>query len=187
LQEKLKEAVDSVLENAEEIGGQELIEDQMLQTGEGDSEKKILNQKKEEELENIKFGNKQYSSAIGYNVVNVMNLVQVIITRIISTLKPNILNGNLNQIMVSPCVQDVIEKFTKEMTIHLKNSSFCSPILLKVVKISLKETTRTYDLSIPENFNFVSDFMVVGNSIMIDNAGITKNVSIMYREFAAAI
>lgn len=184
LQEKFKEVADSVLGNVKEIGGQEPIKVKILPIGEEEPKE---NEIENGEIENINNGNNKYSSAIGYNVANVMSFAQVIITRIIYTLKPNTLNGNLNQIMVSPYVQDVIEMFTQEMTIHLKNSSVCTPTPQRVVKISLKNISRTYELSVPINFNYSADCIIESNSIMVDNAGITKNLSIMQREYAAQI
>jgi len=172
-----------VQENAEQIGGLKQQEEKIIQLGR--VEEVIKNQGDNEE--NIKSGNGKYFSAMSYDVLNAVSLAQVIITRIIFSLKKNTQIFGSKSIMVSPFVHGVTEKTITLLNEHLKKSLVCLPILKKVVKITYKGKLKVYELSVPHNFNFVANSIIQNNSIMIDNAGVTKNLSIMYKEFAASI
>ena len=136
---------------------------------------------------NISNGRDKYLSAIGYDVVDAVELAKILITRIIFSHKPNSRNGDMNSQMVSPFVMGATGRFTGRLSSLLKNSISCTPTPLRIVRILSRGFAETYDLSIPSNFNFVANSVTGKNSIMVDNAGITKNLSVMYKEYAAKL
>lgn len=172
----------TVLWSVQQMHFQDLEEEKIIHHGKVGKVKE-----REDQEENIGIGKKKYLNAMGYDAANVVELATVIITRIIFSHKPDIPSGNIHSQMVSPFVQSVTEKYTQKLTNLLKSISACIPTPMKIAKISSKGITRTYDLSVAPNFNFVGNYIIGSNSIMTDNAGITKNLNIMYKEFAATI
>jgi len=136
---------------------------------------------------NIKDTEKKYIKEIPFDVYDAIELLKVILTYTIFLDEENIPNDTWNQKTDSLFVQDVTNKSVKILNHILKKFLRIIPIPLKIKRIISKGSASTYDLSVPEQFNYLASSIVSHNSIMVDNAGITKNLSIMYKEFADTI
>lgn len=124
---------------------------------------------------------------IPFDVYDAVEMLKVILTHIIFTEQENSRKENLNQTMVSPFVKTATLKSINLLNQHLKNFQSIIPTPLRIKRIISRGFKKTFDLSVPEQFNYLASYIVSHNSIMTDNAGITKNLNIMYKEFARTI
>jgi len=58
---------------------------------------------------------------------------------------------------------------------------------MRIQRISYAGMEEVYDLTVPESFNFLAEGIVTHNSIKVDNVGITKNLSLMEKEYASTL
>ena len=81
-----------------------------------------------------------------------------------------------------PCVKSATLGFIAMCQEVLMNQKNITPTWVKIVKISYSGTESVYDLTVPEEHNFLGNSIFTSNSIMVDNAGITKNLSVILKE-----
>ncbi len=133
-------------------------------------------------LKNTEDGDYPSSFEIPFDVFDVVENVKEMLRHIIYLGGGAIQNSGMIPETALPCVQSVTSKFIKSCEAHLMKVSSIIPIWQKIVKISYKGNKDVYDLTVPEEHNFLSNSIFTSNSIMVDNAGITKNLSIILKE-----
>lgn len=137
--------------------------------------------------ENSKNGDCQFTKGIPFDVYDAESLLKVILSHIIFIERGVSPIDTSTSITVSPFVKGVTEKYITLLNQVIKRDLNTIPMPVGIKKITSTRFVSVYDLSVPETFNLVSNSIVQHQSIMVDNAGITKNLSIMYREYAARI
>jgi len=144
-------------------------------------------EKKLDLQQHLKNGDYKFIKEIPFDVYDAVEMLKVILTHIIFTDEENTQKRNLSSKMVSPFVKITTEKSINLLNQLLKKNLKIIPTPIKIKRIILKGFEKVFDLSVPEQFNYLATSFVSHNSIMTDNAGITKNLSIMYKEYAQTI
>jgi hypothetical protein len=67
-------------------------------------------------------------------------------------------------------------------TVTPKHIKRCRPLKARVLKIEPKGFEQVYDLEIEDTHAFIGNGILQSNSILVDNAGITKNLSVILKE-----
>ncbi len=123
----------------------------------------------------------------GFDVWCAMDLARTIIQFIIFSQSSNSQLSVPGLKMVSPFVKAATAESIKSISSTLMYCSSATPSQLRIVRITSAGLVPVYDLSITDSHSFTSLGIVQSQSIMVDNAGITKNLSIMYKEYAQTI
>ena len=131
-------------------------------------------------------GEQQSFQGIPFDVHDAVEMVKEVLRLIIYSVDQNSQNYRSSYQMVSRSARTATEKSIKKVNKILKKLKI-SPTLIKIVSISYQGIKPTFDLTVPDDHNYLAGSFVTHNSIMTDNAGITKNLSIMYEEYAAQI
>ena len=126
--------------------------------------------------------NKRYANEMAFDVYDVILVMKELLRLIICSERGNDPNFSQSYLMESVSIKKTIEKYIKNINNFLKKNWKNTPAYVKIMSISSEGISRTYDLTVPEEHNFVAEGMVQSNSIMVDNAGITKNLSIILKE-----
>ena len=181
----LRKNLGFVPESVEESGSQLECQEILTQTGKAELQEKgsyLLS------VESTKSGENLCMPEMSFDVLDVRTLLEEILTHIIwlDLQKTEKNTSPLSQKTGLPYAKHVIDGFIQMLNSVVMKKLAITPTPVKIRKISYSGVESVYDLTVPESYNF-SVSIITHNSMKVDNVGITKNLSVMEKEYADAL
>ncbi len=136
---------------------------------------------------NINYGDIKSLYAIPFDVVDAVENLKETLRRITCSGGETFADSDSMYQTALPCVKSATSGFTKMCEVVLTSQKNITKAWIKIRKIFYVGQDDVYDLTVPDEHNFLSNSIFSSNSILVDNSGITKNLSIMWKEYAAQI
>lgn len=117
-------------------------------------------------------GNHRFLTPDGWKMLDELSEGQEILSIDKDASQPIVIPHTASEVLSTEASGSKDEHVTIAYTLNREN----------IVSIESDGQEEVYDLSVPETRNFIASGLVVHNSILTDNAGITKNLSVILRE-----